>query len=273
MTIKKIMDFDDYKQFLTHLEQERSSFSRGFRSRLAEAIGCNNAYISQILNTNTHLSLEQALKLSRYFKLTNEEECYFLFLVEYARAGTPALRERFKLLLNEIKDKYLDIKGRVKQQSSLSVEAQTIYYSHWYYAAVHMLVTVPGFRSIRTIAEALRLNDSIVEKVVSFLLSNGLLIEKKGDFLPGPSYLHLDRDSPNISKHHTNWRMAAINSFQNENKSDIHYSTVSTLSKKHVDAIRSRLVQEIQNYVETVSQSTEETMYCFNLDFFRLIEK
>jgi uncharacterized protein (TIGR02147 family) len=273
MAIKKVFEFDDYKTFLSHLEQERAHFSRGFRSRLAEEIGCNNAFISQVLNTHAHFSLEQSISLCNYFKLSDEEERYFLFLVELARAGTPALREWFRTLLDEIRDKYLNIKGRVKQQTALSAEAQATYYSHWYYAAIHMIVTVPNIRTIRDISGALKLSSSIVEKVVAFLLSYDLLIEKNGEFLAGPSYLHLDRDSPNISKHHSNWRMVAINSLQNEKKTDVHYSTVSTLSKKDAETLRSKLVQEIQNYVQTVSQSKEETMYCFNLDFFKMIEE
>jgi len=271
MALKNVFEFDDYKEYLAHLEKEKSYFSRGFRSRLAEEIECNNAFISQVLNTHANFSLEQSQKICGYFKLNPDEERYFLFLVEYARAGTKPLREHFKILLEELRDKYLNIKGRVKQQTVLSSEAQATYYSHWYYAAIHMLVTVPQFRTARDVAGALRLSESLVERVMSFLLSCGLLIEKNGTFITGPSYLHLDRESPNISKHHSNWRMVAIQSLENEEKNDIHYSTVSTLSKKDVEALRSKFTEEIQNYVQTVSQSKEETMYCFNLDFFKIL--
>jgi len=58
-----------------------------------------------------------------------------------------------------------------------------------------------------------------------------------------------------------------------ELKNDIHYSTVSTLSRRDVESLRTKLVEEIQNYVQTVSQSKEETMYCFNLDFFKLLNE
>jgi uncharacterized protein (TIGR02147 family) len=272
MTLKNVFEFNDYKAYLSHLEQQRSHFSRGFRSRLAEVVGCNNAFVSQVLNTDAHFSLEQAIKLCHYFKHSAEEERFFLFLVEHARAGTTQLRDHFKTLLDEIRDKYLNIKGRVKQQAALTAESQATYYSQWYFAAIHMLVTVPGFRTIKEIATALKLNTKTVEKVVEFLLSCGLLVEKAGEFAAGPSYLHLDRESPNISKHHINLRMAAINSLQDEKKTDVHYSTVSTLSKKDAESLQSKFVQEVQNYVQTVSHSKEETMYCFNLDFFKMIE-
>lgn len=66
--------------------------------------------------------------------------------------------------------------------------------------------------------------------------------------------------------------MTAINKLQDEVKGDVHYSTVSTLSKKDADILRARFVQSIQEYVEQLTHSTEETMYCFNLDFFKLVE-
>ena len=272
MANKNVFDFSDYKVYLAYLEKEKSFFSRGFRSRLAEEMGCNNGFISQVLNTHANFSIEQSLTISRYFKLTPDEERFFLLLVEQARAGTKILREHYQALLDELKDKYLNIKGRVKKQTALLPEAQAIYYSHWYYAAIHMLVTVPKFRTVRDVAKALGLNEALVRRVMAFLLSCELLIEKNGSFVTGPSYLHLDRESPNISKHHSNWRMVAIQSLEREDKNDIHYSTVSTLSSKDVDDLRLRFVEVIQNYVQTVSESKEETMFCFNLDFFKMIE-
>lgn len=188
MNIKKVFDFYDYKAFISHLERERSHISRGFRSRLADAVGCNNAFISQVLNSHANFSLEQALRICGHFELQAQEERYFLLLVDYARAGTPALRKYFKNLLDEIREQYLNIKGRVKEQATLTPESQATYYSQWYYSAIHMIVTVPHFRTIREIAKSLKLNTGLVEKVVTFLLSCGLLIEKNGELLgPKPS--------------------------------------------------------------------------------------
>src|ERR1017187_6361185 len=177
MTIKKVIEFDDYKAYLAHLEQSRSHITRGFRSRLAEEMGCNNAFVSQVLNTSAHFSLEQALKISRYLRLSELEEHYFLLLIEYARAGTPDLQQHFKKMLSELRDKHLNIKDRVKHQAPLSAEQEALYYSQWHYSTIHMMVTIPGFRTISAIGKALKLSNASVERVVSFLLAAGLLIE------------------------------------------------------------------------------------------------
>lgn len=271
--MKHLFSFKSYKAYLAHVEEERNRFSRGFRSRLAKAIGCNNAFVSQVLNTHANFSLEQGLSICQFLELSDDEERYFLFLIDHDRAGTAALKEHFRRLLDEISVKYLNIKDRVKHEHvSLSGEAEARYYSQWYYAAIHMLVGLPEFRKKQEIASALRLSEGIVERVITFLLSNQLLVEKDGRFLPGPSYLHLQRDSPNIPKHHTNWRMQAVQSLEFDDHEDVHYSTISTFSREDAEHLRAKFVDEIQSYVKTVSASKkEETMYCFNLDFFKMV--
>jgi uncharacterized protein (TIGR02147 family) len=272
MTRQNIYQFDGYKTFLVACEQESQRFHRGFRAKLAQAIGCNNAFVSQVLNKGAHFSLEQGIHIARHLALKEDEQNFFLLLIEYERAGIQELREHFQKQLSSMREKFLNIKDRVHHQSVLSAEAQATYYSHWYYAAIHMIVTIGAYRSVASIARALSLKSNLVEDVISFLLSYNLLIEKGGEFLPGPSYLHLDRGSPNISKHHSNWRIAAISSLQSANKGDVHYSTVSTLSEKDVESLRDRLVQVVQDYVQTVQKSShEESIYGFNLDFFNLI--
>ena len=273
MTSKDVFNFSDYKGFLKQFEKEKRPVIRGFRSRLAENADCNNAFISQVLNTSAHFSLEQGIKIAEYLDLNSEEKKYFILLLEFGRAGTKELKSHFINLINEMQENHLNIKGRVKHEKGLSTEAQSTYYSQWYFSAIHILVTIPHLRTIPEIGRALRLKVSVVEKAISFLLSVDLIIEKSGKFFPGPSYLHLEKNSPNIPKHHTNWRMSAINSLQNENKGDVHYSTVSTLSRKDAEVIRARFVQNIQEYVEQLTHSSEETMYCFNLDFFKVLEE
>jgi uncharacterized protein (TIGR02147 family) len=272
MTNKNLFNFNDYKSFLKDFEQSQSIVSKGFRSKLANTIGCHSAYVSQVLNSGAHFSLEQALKISHYLGFSDAEQRYFLLLIELARSGTRELKKHFEILLSELTEKHLNIKERVRTQTALSPEDQSVYYSQWYYPAIHMIVTISQFRTIQEISKAFKMNKKLVEKVVVFLISCNLLIEKNGELQTGPSYLHLEKTSPNAPRYQANLRMLAIHSLENQKENDIHYGTVSTLSKKDVEILRSKFVQDIQDYVQTVSQSKEESIYCFNLDFFNLLE-
>ena len=271
MTYKSIFEFYDYKPYLKHIELIRKPFIRGFRARMAETANCNATFISQVLNSENHFSLEQSHRIATFLDLKADEFRYFLLLVEYSRAGTPELRDYFKNQLDELKARHLDIKGRVRKDTELNAEAQSTYYSQWYFSAIHMLVTIAQYRTIAKISEALQLPPARVRDVVAFLLTHNLLSEQHGELVPGTSYLHLDRNSPLITRHHSNWRMVAMRDLEKVTPDSIHYSTVSTLAHKDVAELREKLVQVIQEYVQTVSCSKEETMWALNLDFFDLI--
>jgi len=271
--MESVFEFDDYKAFLLALEQSRARLERGFRSRLAEALGCQNAYISNVLNNDAHFSLEHGLKICGFLSLAKEERKFFLALVEYARAGTPDLKAHFAEELSSLRTKHLNLKERVGAAVTLSAEAQSIYYSHWTYAAIHMLTTLPDHRNLNETADALRLPVETVRNAVLFLTSVGLVQEKAGRLLAGPSQVHLSRDSHQILQHHTNWRLAAIESLVQVAENDIHYSTVSTLSRADAEKLKVRFAKEIENYVKTVRDSREEVLCGFNLDFYSLIKE
>lgn len=273
MTMKTIFDFENYKEYLTFFEVSRKNFEKGFRSRLADHIGCQSGYISHILNGNAQLSLEQTMKAAGFLNLDKRERKYFLLLVEYARAGTPDLKSHFKDELTRSREEFLNIKTRVGGSRELSEKEQSLYYSHWKYVAIHVLASLPEYNDVKSISFALGISEQSVSKILLFLIQTGIVKEEKGKLKSGLTKVHLNRESSLIRQHHTNWRIAAIQSLSDEIKSDIHYSTVSTLSFKDAEVLRSKMVKLIEDYVETIGPSHEEVMYCFNLDFFNLIKK
>lgn len=269
----KIFDYTDYKAYIKATEEERASLQRGFRSRLAEALECQNAYISQILNTHANFSLEQALKITTFLQLNEKETRYFVLLVEHSRAATPALQAYFQKDIDTLRSKFLDIKERVPQATGLSLEQQTTYYSSWIYPTTHMMLTIPEYRTTTKIATALRVEEDVILDAMLFLVSAGLAKEQKGQFVPGSTQVHLSKDSPHIRQHHANWRIRAVQSMTSNKEHDIHYSTVSTLSLEDAEKLKFKMVEMIQDYVKAIGPSKEQTLYNFNLDFYSLIKK
>lgn len=269
--MKKVFEFSDYKAYLLYAESERTAFQRGFRSRLAETLACQNAYVSQVLNTDSNFSLEQGLKLARFLELSEVETRYFVLLIEFARAGTSELRELFRKDISAIQHQHLNIGARVESVQPLTLEDQALYYSSWIYPTIHLLVGLPEIRSATKIAQTLGLDLRLVQGVLDFLLKAGLILDVGGQFRVGPTQIHLGRESSLIRQHHTNWRIRAIDSLMKRNQADIHYSTVSSLSKQDAEKLRFQFVQMIEAYVRTVGHSKEEELFNFNLDFYSLI--
>lgn len=270
--MKTVFDFNDYKTFLSSIEDSRKQFERGFRAKLAKELGCQGGYISQVLNGNSHLSLEQTLKAANFLNLKEREKKYFLLLVEHSRAGTKELSQYFDNELKILKEEHLNIKERVGQSVRLSENEQSIYYSSWYYLVIHTLVSIPGYDEVDIIAKTLKISDDVVKKVLLFLVQSGILIEKNGKISSGLTQVHLNRESPLIRQHHTNLRVAAIHSFMSDSQTDLHYSTFSSMSLADVEKLRVDMVKLIEHYVKTVKPSKEETVVGFNLDFFKMIK-
>ena len=267
---KLVFEFSDYKDFLNHIVGGAGRRT-GHRAMLSKACGCNTAYISQVLNGANHLSLEQSQRANRYLKNTKEEAHYFLLLVQKARAGNHELKSYFNEQIESIKSQRLNLKNRM-QMKSMTTENQAIYYSHWYFAAIHVALAIPHLQTKSEIAVFFNLPQEKVGEVLEFLSTTGLARYETGKWLVGSVQIHLGSDSPHISKHHSNWRNQAIVSFDRSLNEDLHYSAAITLSKKALTEMRKYLVEHLRNSIEIVTKSIDPDYECYalNLDLFNL---
>ena len=99
--LKAIFEYTDYKAFLESWIASRPQGGRGIKSKMAQAMRCQLAYLSQVLNGPAHLSLEQAEALNGILDHSHEEGDFFLLLLQRARAGTPGLRKHFAQFVGE----------------------------------------------------------------------------------------------------------------------------------------------------------------------------
>ncbi len=260
-----IFQYSDYKTYLRDLSAAR----RGFRSRMAEAASCQNAFISQVLNGKRELSLEQAEATGRYLGHRPNEQKYFLLLVEYSRAGTESLRSFFSKQLQEVRDREFVLKDRIKSEKKLTNTEQSIYFSCWYFAAIHISISTSSAHTKTALAEQLKLPMKTVSEALAFLQSIGLIQDHKGHYSPTIKSLHLGTDSPFLKLHHVNWRLQAIEAI-NDGSEDLHYSSVISLSRQDALKVKRLLVQTIEQVKSEVRGTVPEQPLCFNLDFFEI---
>lgn len=266
----QIFDFLDYKSYLSSRFSETDKQRRVSRAALAKAIRCQPSYLTRIINGNAHLSLEQAHATSIFFQHTEDESHYFLLLVEWARAGTPSLKNHLEKFARTQREQILNLKKRLKIATVLSSEDQSRYYGSWHFAAVHACLGAPGFRTLKETSARLRISHKRVAEVTEFLVSTGLIQERSGKYAAGIARIHLGHDSPLIARHHLNWRLRAIESLENLNQQDLYYSSVICLSEADTLKIKAELVKAIERAKGIVRDSTEENVFCLALDLFRL---
>ena len=268
---KSIFEYEDYKKYLDNLITARVGGGRGVKAQLAALLGCQAAYISQIFNGAAHVSLEQADVLNGFFAHTQAEADHFFIMVNLARAGSSGLRDYFKGKLKASSSRNMSVKRRMQiEGKTLDLEGQMIYYSQWYYAAVHQLVAIPLYQTKDAIAQYLGFPELKIGEVLSFLTSTGLITHEMGRYKVGKTRLFIDRNSPHIVKHHANWRVKALSSLENPLAQDFHFSASITLSKDDAAKLRKRIGDFLEELSNTVEGSRDECLRALCIDFYKV---
>lgn len=267
---KTIFDYKEYKPYIHEKISASPNKGRGIKRNMAAFLGCQTAYISQVLNQHVNFSLEQAVKMNQFFEHNKEESRFFLLLVQYQRAGSKDLEKFLKTEMDEILEKRSNLKERLNIKDSLDETNQHIYYSAWYYAAVHILLSIPAYQSAKAISNHLRLPIKQIQEILSFLETTGLAVHKKGKYEIGLTRIHLSKTSVQIRRHHTNWRNQAITSIDKNEEEALHYSSVLSMSDKDVPKIKEIMIKAIEECREIIKVSKEERLQIMTMDFFKI---
>ncbi|MBY0316972.1 MAG: TIGR02147 family protein [Bdellovibrionales bacterium] len=263
-----IFNFTNYKQFVREKVSLMPHRGRGQFRQMALHLGVNSTAISQIFKGSRHLTPEQGLRIAQFLGLSDLETRYFVNMIHKDRAGTHDLRDFYlkeeKKLLAEGKN----IKSRIIEHNEISDENKAIFYSNWYYSGLRMLSALPTHNTPEEMADYFGLNRALVNKVITFLVDNGLCVEKDGKISVGPRTTYLDSNSPLINNHRRNWRLKALEKIQQPHDDDLFYSSPMSMSEKDKEALREELVALIAKFLKRIQKSPEEKLVCFNIDWF-----
>lgn len=127
-----VYEYLDYKAYLAAWIASQPNNGHGERSRIAECLKCQLAYVSQVLSGTANFSPEQAEALNLLLEHQDEAAEFFVLLVEHARAGTPGLKKLVQFRMQKILNQQLILKQRFDDRKILGHnENQAIYYSNW----------------------------------------------------------------------------------------------------------------------------------------------
>lgn len=267
---KTIFDFENYKIYIKERIDESPSKGRGIKLKISEFLSCQTAFVSQVLNGDPNFSLEQGVKLNTFFEHTREEARFFLLLLQLNRAGSIELQDFFKIEMKEILDKRSDLKNRLDIKKSLKKVDQQIYYSSWLYTCIHMMTAIPEFQTPQAMSRHLNLPREKILEVINFLEETALIQKNGNHYEIGVTKIHLSKDSPQIQRHHTNWRMQAIRSIDINDSADLHYSTIVSMSASDVPHVKEILIKSIEECRAVIRGSKDERVQSVCIDFFKV---
>ncbi len=258
----------DYRRYLRSWLDDEKPNRRNIKTQLAEHIGCKLSYLSQVLGERANFTLEQSILINEFFGHTNFESRLFILMVERERAGSKKLEDHFKQQIASLL-KEQNLKKRFELTGQVPDETQQLYYSAWYFSAIHMLLATPEINS-QTIAARLNLPVEEVNRVIEVLLESGLVSRKGSSYEFAQDRVYLGRDAVSIKHHHINWRSQALQSVEKNLPTDLHYSTVTAISRDDFERIKSVLMQAIDRSREITGPSKEEDVYALTIDWFKV---
>ncbi len=273
MMKNSIFEYDNYKQFALDWVKTKAQKGRGQLSRIAEHLNISSVSVSYIFSGERNLSEEQALELSEFLGLNEIESDYFLLLVQFARAGSKKLEQKYLKQISELKIKAQDLKARVPEHPEMDESAKARFYSNWYFSGIRLLSSIDGVDDIDSIVELLNLPKPRVREVLDFLLRYGLCIQKNGKLAMGPQRTHIDAKSALVAAHHRNWRLKAIENFDQIAEDELSFTGPMTLSRVAMREIRSELTELVARVAKLVEPSEAEVLSCINVDLFRIKKK
>lgn len=263
-----LLKFNNYRDFLREFIENLPKKGRGEVTRMAEAMRVTPSLLSQVLAGDRDLTSEQGQELAHYLGLDSIDTDYFLLSIQHQRAGTQKLQKYYKKKMQELKIHAQNLAVRIKQDRILSEEAKAVFYSDWRYAGIWLFTSLEGGRSQEQIAKQFQIAPVKTKEIIEFLVKNHLC-EARGDlFIMGPQSVHLERGSPFLVRHHTNWRLRSIENANQLSDEELMYSAPISISKADFSRLRTQLANFIKESTDLIMASPAEDLACLNLDLF-----
>ena len=266
-----IFNFTDYRDYLRHHLQQLPKNGRGELSKIAEHLGTNSTLLSQVLGGTRHFNSEQTYALSRYIGHTELELEYFSLLVQIDKAGSVDLKSHLRKRLLEVRGEAQKLSKRISHDKKLTDQQRAVFYSSWIYSAIHLLTSVePKGFTLEEVMDRFDLSRARVIEILHFLSGSGLVTEDGARYKFGVKSTFVEKGSPYLLKHHSNWRIKAIQKSEVLADEELMYTGQFSLSEKDFGHLREKIADFLKNVNNTVKDSPSECLVALNVDWFRI---
>lgn len=266
----EIFKKSDYREILRHWIKSQPNSGRGLITQMADVVGLQQSVFSLTMSGSRDLTPDQAFLLAEWMGLLPLEREYLVTLVQIEKASHYKFKTHLQEKIKSLKKESLDLSRRVKHEVRLNEATQQIFYSSWVYAAVRLRASIGQGLTLPQIQNEFKLSYERALKIVTFLLENGLVVQEGTHYKMGPNRTHLKKDSPMIARHHTNWRVKAIERAGEISEEELMFSGPLTCSEKDFKKLRERMAELIAEVADTVKETDPEVLVCFGVDFFKL---
>jgi uncharacterized protein (TIGR02147 family) len=264
----RIFEFENYKEYVLARIADSPNRGRGQLKSIAETLRVHTTLISQIFNGPKDLTLEQAADLADFFGLGELESEYLVTLVELERSGSQRLKALCKKRLSRLLKQAEKMVARFEDARKLRESDRAIFFSHWYYSAIHLLTDIPEYQSRDAISKYLELPAATVQSALDFLVSTGMVINSDGVLSCGPTWVFESAGSPYADRHHINWRLKSVEKLHLHREDEQFFTLPITISRKDREKILGMIKDFVSKIKKTVEPSVPEKLSILTIDLF-----
>jgi uncharacterized protein (TIGR02147 family) len=264
-----IFNFQDYRKFIAVVLEGLPGKGRGEQAKIAQALGVNTSFLSQVLKGTKNFSQEQAFLLGQYFGFNELETRYLEEMVNLSRAGKSAYRKSIEARLEKMGIEAKRKEGIPSLDQPLDEPNQAIFYSSWQYSAIQLLTGIERLQTPDAIAQRLKIDQKSTQQILDFLTLCGLCTNESGRYQVGTRRTHLTDHSPLRSRHHMNWRLKAIDHFPISNPGDLFFTGPMRVDAPTLEKIEKLLRELLKEVNGLIDQASDETVACLNIDWFK----
>ncbi|OQW47297.1 MAG: hypothetical protein A4S09_16005 [Proteobacteria bacterium SG_bin7] len=157
----------------------------------------------------------------------------------------------------------------MQHEKSLSDSERSIFYSSWIYPAVHLFLGLSKEGvTLEEICERFSISRQRASDLAHFFLRTGLANEERGKYFPGVQSTFLEQGSPHLIKHHSNWRVKAIEKSESISAEELMFTAPLSISRRDFSSVREKIAQFIKSLSEIVKASEAEDIATINIDWF-----
>lgn len=258
--------YENYRTFLADLIAENSE-TKGYRTRLAEAAGCQKSFLSQVMAERVHLTLDHAAAIAGFLNYDTDQSEYLIDLVTFARAAEGPLK---KILYERLYRKKTDkrkISNQFPTSHQLEFKHHAEFYTRWYVSAVYMLLGKDQDAGV--LSRRLGIEATLITDTLEMLERIGLTYrDSDGRFQKTQTFLFL-KESPFKYSFRSSWRNVALLKQQLPDPEAAFFTMLWSVSIENRAKILRIFTEAIAAAQEICSaQQPEEDLICLNMDFF-----
>jgi uncharacterized protein (TIGR02147 family) len=241
---------------------------RGLIASVGEFLCMSSNQFSQMLSGHRKLSIENALELSEFMKLTDLEKEYFLALVEAENAGSQKLKDYWHNKAASICNESQTVRAIIRPEKELDDSAASKFYSSYLFSLIRLFCSTGKGKTLKQITGEFELEEDQAKRILNFLVEQGLVVEKEESYHLGAVSTHVSKGSLNLNRHHANWRIESLKHVDVIKEEEVMFTCPCSLDQETFDEVKSKILALISEAGDRVRQSDAKRVACLNIDFF-----